>query len=422
MSEPIDVRLAQGVVTGVREGAVCRFEGIPYGEAPVGSLRFRPPAPAKWKGRLDATKPGPVAPQQPSRLRAAMGDFHATQSEDCLRLTIWTPAPDTARRPVLVWLHGGAFQSGGGALDWYAGNSLSRRGDVVVVAINYRLAALGWLYVPGRCANLGLLDQEAAIDWIVDHIGDFGGDPERITVMGQSAGAASAVALLTRSPRFSRVILQSGPLAHRFRPAAQARQLGAVFMKEAGADSFEDLQRVPVQSLLAAQQAPTVLEALKAEGVNRGLFGLVADGEVLAPLDELAFAEAAGRADALVGYTRDEMAAFPGAGRNEESARRGEALFGEPSRQWAMEALERGRDAWLYRFDYGPAPDFGACHCFELPFVFDTVAAFAGAPMMQGVQAPDASRLIDRFQSGWIEFIQGKGPGWKPAPHLEIIA
>ena len=166
MSERVRTALRAGTLTGVRDGGVCRYSAIPYAQAPVGSLRFAPPQPATWRSDRDATRPGTVAPQLPSRLRGAMGDFSAEQSEDCLHLTVWTPAADGKRRPVVVWLHGGAWQSGGGALDWYDGSRLARLGDVVVVAVNYRLAALGWLYVPGQTANAGLLDQEAAIDWV----------------------------------------------------------------------------------------------------------------------------------------------------------------------------------------------------------------------------------------------------------------
>ncbi|WP_313494278.1 carboxylesterase family protein, partial [Achromobacter animicus] len=145
MSERVKAALRTGTLVGVRDGGVCRYGAIPYAQAPVGELRFAPPQPADIRGEFDATGTGPVPPQLPSRLRGAMGDFDAEQSEDCLHLTVWTPAADGKRRPVVVWLHGGAWQSGGGALDWYDGARLAERGDVVVVAVNYRLAALGWL-------------------------------------------------------------------------------------------------------------------------------------------------------------------------------------------------------------------------------------------------------------------------------------
>src|SRR5690606_9607215 len=259
MSTTVRVELEQGPLAGIRQHGVCRFSAIPYAEAPVGALRFAAPRPAAWRGRRDATRPGPDAPQLPSRLRDAMGDFDATQSEDCLHLTVWTTGPDTARWPVLVWLDGGAWYC-------YDGARLAALGDVVVVAVNYRLAALGWLYVPGEAANAGLLDQELAIDWVLDHIAAFGGDPARLTVMGQSAGASSICAMLARRPRFSRAILQSAALGRGFRTAEQAWRLSQAFLRAAGAADLAAARALPVAALLDAQRAPAVVEALQAEG------------------------------------------------------------------------------------------------------------------------------------------------------------
>ena len=206
MSDAVEVGLPQGTLRGLRAAGISRFCGIPYGQAPIGPLRFAAPEPACWSGQLNVTGPAPIAPQLPSRLRDAMGDFIATQDEDCLRLTIWTPGTDAARRPVVIWLHGGAWQSGG-ILPWYDGARLAAQGDVVVVAVSYRLAALGWLALPGGMPNAGLLDQELAVDWVIKHIAAFGGDPAALTLMGQSAGASSICAMLARQPRFSRAIL-----------------------------------------------------------------------------------------------------------------------------------------------------------------------------------------------------------------------
>ena len=131
-----------------------------------------------------------------------MGDFTRPQHEDCLTLTIWTPAPDSVRRPVLVWLHGGAYTTGAASLDWYDGSILSREGDIVVVGVNYRLGALGFLHYPGVCdGNLGIGDQQAALTWIRDHIAAFGGDPACVTVCGQSAGGGSIAQLLLTQAR-----------------------------------------------------------------------------------------------------------------------------------------------------------------------------------------------------------------------------
>ncbi|NMK46548.1 carboxylesterase family protein [Achromobacter sp. Bel] len=422
MNQPVRAVLQAGTLTGERDaGGICRYRAIPYAQAPVGALRFAPPQPAAWRGPFDATRPGPVAPQLPSRLRGAMGDFDAPQSEDCLHLTVWTPGADAARRPVVVWLHGGAWQSGGGALDWYDGSHLAARGDLVVVAVNYRLAALGWLYVPGQTANVGLLDQEMAIDWVLDNIQDLGGDPERVTVMGQSAGASSICAMLARQPRFSRAILQSAALGRGFRSAAQADALGQTFLQAAGADSLDAARGLPVAALLAAQQAPAVQEVLRAEGSSRSQFCPVLDGHTLPHDIAPALQRAASRADVLVAYTRDEMAAFPGHAADAEGRQVGEQVFGAPSRQWATDAVASGRQAWLARFDVAPTARFGACHCIELPFVFDTVDAYT-APMLAGLPEAQAAQLTRRTQDAWIAFIRGDAPGWPMAPHQHVLA
>ncbi|CAB3737571.1 Para-nitrobenzyl esterase [Achromobacter deleyi] len=422
MTESVQARLRAGLLTGLRdENGICRFSAIPYAAPPLGALRFAPPEPARWEGPRDATRPGPVPPQLPSRLRGAMGDFDAPQSEDCLHLTVWTPAADARRRPVVVWLHGGAWQSGAGALDWYDGARLAGRGDVVVVAVNYRLAALGWLHVPGQTANVGLLDQEAAIDWVMDNIDAMGGDPERVTLMGQSAGASSICAMLTRRPRFARAILQSAALGRGFRSSVQAAALGKVFLEAAGAATLQAARALPVEHLLAAQQAPQVVAALQAEGGRRSLFGPVLDGQVLPADIAPALQRAAGRADVLVAYTRNEMAAFPGYGTGPDSQAASEAVFGAPSRQWATDAVAQGRQAWLARVDVAPTEVFLACHCIELPFVFGTLDAFDSAPMLRGLPSAQAARLTETTQRAWLAFIRGETPDWPPAPHLHAL-
>lgn len=422
MLEPITATLSMGQVTGTRAGGVCRFSAIPYARPPVGDLRFRPPEPARWKGTIDATHPGGVSPQLPSRLRGAVGDFSAFQSEDCLHLTLWTPAVDKKRRPVLVWLHGGAWQSGAGALDWYSGERLASRGDIVVVAPNYRLGALGWIATPGETANVGLLDQEAAIAWVIEHIEAFGGDPQNVTVMGQSAGAVSIPCMLMRQPRFQRGILQSASLGRGFRSAAKAHEMADIFLHAAGAADLNEARRLPVQALLNAQQAPAVVQWLASEGAQRSLFAPVADGEVLPTHPELALRAAAARVATLAGCTLDEMAAFPGLGLDQKSRALGEQIYGAPSRQWAQDATTQGQTAWSYRFDHRPNNTFGACHCIELPFVFDTLAAFSTAPMLQGLRTQDGQRLTGQLQSAWLAFIREGDPGWAPWPYQNLFA
>jgi len=350
-----------------------------------------------------------------------MGDFEAEQSEDCLNLTVWTPSTDKKRRPVLVWLHGGAWQSGAGALDWYSGANLAVRGDLVVVSPNYRLGPLGWLAIPGLTANLGLLDQELAIAWVREHIEDFGGDPDQVTVMGQSAGAMNIACMLMREPKFHRAILQSASLGRGFRPLAKAHEIANCFLRAAGASSFEEAQKLPISSLLRAQQDPEVTAWLASEGAQRSLFGPVADGEVL-PLEPAhAILRAAAKVDVLVGYNLDEMAAFPGNGLDEKSHLLGDLIYGNPSWNWARQAAQQGRNAWFYRFDYRANNSFGACHCIELPYVFNTLSAFKNAPMCQGVTPEVAQHLMLEMQQSWIDFVRNKSPGWSPWPYRKCF-
>lgn len=418
----IQTQIREGTILGKLESGVCRFSAIPYAQAPVGSLRWCAPQPAHWRGTLDATRPGPVSPQLPSRLRGAMGDFEAEQSEDCLHLTVWTPAVDQRRRPVVVWLHGGAWQSGAGALDWYSGAYLAARGDVVVVAPNYRLAALGWLYVPGETANVGLLDQEAALAWTRENIESFGGDPEQITVMGQSAGGTNIACLMTRKPVFQRAILQSASLGRGIRSAAQAERLSQVLLQAAGVRNLAQARQLPWQDWLKAQTAPEVAQALQAEGGRRSLFAPVADGEVLAlDVEQQLQTQASAQMDVLLGYTAHEMRAFPGMPAGSQGDLLGNQVFGAPTRAWAQRAVASGRKAWLYRFDVAPSAQFGACHCIELPFVFDTLPSFAHAPMLEGLPAEKGRALVQEMQGAWLDFIHGRPLPWPLAPEMKCF-
>jgi para-nitrobenzyl esterase len=270
-------------------------------------------------------------------------------------------------------------------------------------------------------ANAGLLDAELAIDWVHRHIGAFGGDAEAITVMGQSAGSTMACALLARKPRFSRAILQSAALGRGWRSAAQGRAMAIAFYVACGVSTLEEARALPVETLLQAQVHPAMLEALATEGRGLSMFAPVADGEVLPLNMDVALERAVRRADVLVSYTRDEMAAFPGEGRDTGSAARGEVLFGAPARAWARAAGKAGRRSWLARFDVGPSKRFGACHCVELPFTFGNLDSFAGAPMLQGLPRAQAEALSSRVRAAWIAFIRGQDPGWPQAPFAQLL-
>ncbi len=200
----IDVTTASGTVRGRARGDHLAFAGIPYAAPPVGPNRFLAPRPVEpWTGVREALEPGPVAPQDPLvpfPFRAA-----GPESEDCLTLNVVTPAVDGTRRPVLLWIHGGGLSHGAGSQPAYYGGPLAERGDVVVVSINYRLGALGYLYLGGHggdrwdepaAVHPGQLDQIAALHWVHDNIAGFGGDPANVTIFGQSAGAVAVHTLL----------------------------------------------------------------------------------------------------------------------------------------------------------------------------------------------------------------------------------
>ncbi|GAA0267650.1 carboxylesterase family protein [Actinomadura nitritigenes] len=403
------VHAPAGTLRGGSTGAVTAFLGIPYGCAE----RFAAPRPAPaWPGVRDAGRPGPACPQPPSRLERVMGPgSDLDQDEDCLSLNVWTPGGTGL--PVLVWLHGGGFTSGSGAEAWYDGALLAERGRMVVVTVNHRLGALGYLYLsPGfGPANVGLLDQIAALGWVRENIAAFGGDPGRVTLAGQSAGALSALAMLGHpagSGLFQQVVLQSTPTGvppYGPRDAALIgrRLLDVLGLRPGEADR---LRTVPVPRLLAAQGL--VARRTAAPFKVTPPFQLVADGGV--PADLLT-----GVPDgmpALIGTTRDEARAFfPGAPA-EATAR----LFG------AGALLQAGR-SFAFRFDWSPpGSPFGACHCVELPFVFGGPDAWRAAPMLAGADPADLRRLTDEVQNAWIGFVHTGSPGWPPFPHVRHFA
>ena len=205
MSHPI-VETTHGPIRGTAHDGHSRFAGVPFAAPPVGALRFMPPAPvAPWSEVLNAEHLGPIVPQMPSMMDAALAPGAPSSVQDeatSLTLNVWTPNLDGSR-PVMVWIHGGAFLNGAGSLPVYDGTKLAEQGDVVVVTINYRLAVFGFLHLADlggeafRGSGLaGSLDQVAALEWVRDNIANFGGDPSNVTVFGESAGAMSICTLL----------------------------------------------------------------------------------------------------------------------------------------------------------------------------------------------------------------------------------
>lgn len=458
MAQLLRAKTTLGDFQGIQCGNAVQFRNVPYSAPPVGKLRFAPPHPvAAWTGIRDAGQHGPIPPQLPSRLSNVMGDFSRPQDEDCLTLTITTPAVDNKARPVLVWLHGGAYLSGAGSLDWYDGTTLAHEGDVVVVGVNYRLGALGFLYQPEISnGKLGILDIIAALQWVKEHIRGFGGDPNQVTVMGQSAGAHAIMYMLAQpeaSQLFQRAILQSAPAG--LPPSSEASAL-------ANGNQFLDLLHIEqghpakIAAQLQAESPTRIIEAVDKLASANARFGQV-DPPFMPVFDELstpkrfieAAAEGAGRAgiDLIIGTAREESNSFFNAATlpNPDPAliaerfatlaghesvieeyrhrRPGASMvqllsdlvtdyaFLFPSLQFAESASKAGSRVWVYQFDWSPSNSpLAACHCIEIPFVFGTLQMRNSAPMLQGADEATLIDLSKTIRNAWTDFAHKGDP------------
>ena len=454
------VETTEGRLQGdLRDGHEA-FLNIPFAAPPVGSLRFQPPAPAvAWSGVRAATDFGPSCPQPDSALP---GMAPGPQEEGaCLNLNVYTPRADHQKRPVLVWIHGGACTTGSNRQLMYDGGPLTRRGDVVVVNLNYRLGALGWLN-PGAAAtgfgaNVGLQDQVAGLRWVQANIAAFGGDPGNVTIFGESAGGMSVTTLMaTPSARglFHKVIAQSGAAQATLTPA-QAAQAANVLVEALGmtAVDADALRACSVEDLLAAQLKVT--EQLQADRVMP--WAPVADGSVVPehPLQAIGDG-AAGEIPLLVGSTADEWRLFTIAMPHHRSMQaedvrkrlaqrlssigKGDAqevlalypdlepwqvfdaietdrVFRMPALQLAEAQLAHQPRTFVYCFSW-PSPAvrgmLGACHAVELPFVFGTLDA-PGMARFSG-EGPAAEALAVQVMDAWIAFARHGDPSHPGLP------
>lgn len=321
MSIIVETKL--GALKGIERDNYLEFRGVPYAQPPVAERRFKAPLPLEpWEGVRNADRFSDACLQEEISMFGI-----GSMSEDCLYLNIWTPSADDKKRPVMVWVHGGGYLTGAGSQLIYRGRDLARNGDVVVVTLNYRLGALGFLHLDGvidsshgASNNNGLLDQIAALKWIQQHIEHFGGDSDDITIMGESAGAMSVATLLTcpsAAGSFHRAIIQSGSGDHVL-TKQDAKKITKTFLKaaEIDPDNPEKLWQLDHKQLLKAQKACAKIV------INRGqhrqkvtqigmAFMPVVDGDILpqAPISALEDG-VAGEIPLLVGYTRDEWNLF----------------------------------------------------------------------------------------------------------------
>jgi para-nitrobenzyl esterase len=460
--ETIVVESATGKLAGARSGDILAFKGIPFARPPVGRLRWRmaetcPP----WIGVRDASRFGPACPQTVSRIEAFTGGMLGEQSEDCLYLNVWTPGCDRAKRPVMVWIHGGGFTFGAGSQGTYDGKHLASR-DVVVVTINYRLGAFGFLDL-SDVANAGnsgtgaegLGDQILALDWVKTNIAAFGGNPDNVTIFGESAGGMSVSALLA-SPvargKFHKAIPQSGAghIGHdRDRSARVTRAFLGILGLESG--NAAQLAEAPTETIFKTQSR-LLIQTLRGRG-GRKLGALpfqpAIDGTILPvrPIEAIRNGSANG-IPVLTGTTREEWKLFTAADpRLRLMSARGLTervthiahefapgfldAYGDGSpferfnaymtdKNFTMpmirlaEAQSRTAPVYVYRFDWrSPLLGglMGSCHALDLGFTFGTHGRrLAGVFFGWGTPA---ETLASTMMDCWTAFARTGDPSTK---------
>ena len=428
------IETRQGAVRGVERDGVRVWRGIPFAAAPVGSLRFRPPQPPpRWDGERECGHAGPVSIQSSESIMSGMGP-NTQMSEDCLRLQVFAPASDATKRAVVVWIHGGAFIMGSGSTPLYNGASFAQRHDLIVVTLNYRLGLLGFLYLGDLggepAGNVGLLDQVAALRWVQDNIAAFGGDPDNVTVMGESAGAMSIAHLLVMPAArglFARAILESGAAALEPPTRADATTSATSVLATLGCSTAE-LEKLPVASLLAAQ---TKLSA------ERGLAAVspFVDG-VTVPEPPIAAIRAGEsmQVPLLLGSNRDEWALFDTilpettkvlmaqlegrlgpvlaplrAAYPDQTHLLSDLVFRIPMIRLAE---TNPAPVHMYRFDVA-SPAFGgrlgAAHALELAFVWNQLGQQMALLLLGGDTSPFAPTAL-KIHDTWAAFIKTGDP------------
>jgi len=395
-----------------------------------------------------------------------MGSYEAEQSEDCLHLDIWTCRAAGDRAPVLVFIHGGAFMTGGGSLPCYDGSILAKENGLVVVNITYRLGVLGFFPHPGLGElNLGLHDQVAALRWIAQAISAFGGDPERITVIGQSAGAFSIAAFAgtEEGPRlFNRAIMMSAPVGIKLRTVEQARPIADAVLDALGLDAndVDKLRAMPLDRIFEGLRVLQGRPPLSPTDITPPFMPVL--DRALVQRDPCA-SIALGRAnwcDIMIGMTREEYGAFFIAnpsldelsddalgdlirshGGDDAIVSRlrstrvpatpsmilgdffSDRIFTKPSLEIAAAQTRLGRRAFTYLFDWqSPLSGLGAGHCIDLPFLFGNLDIWQAAPMVRGADRREMHDLSRLFRGAIAAFAEKGDPGGRGLPNWPAYA
>ncbi|MFJ9565301.1 carboxylesterase/lipase family protein [Streptomyces fuscichromogenes] len=455
-----EVITTAGAVRGRREEDLSVFRGIPYGQPPVGEARFAAPRPVlPWDGVREASAFGPPPPQEPlGPDPVPSGGVPA--GDDWLTVNVWTPAADAAaHRPVMVWIYGGAYKFGSADDPAYDAGRLSRDGDLVVVTLNYRVGIEGFARIEGAPANRGLLDQVAALEWVRENITAFGGDPDQVTVFGESAGAGSIAALMAMDRArglFRRAIAQSVPGT--FFSDALAADIAGTIAGELGLrPTVADLAGVDPRKLTGAGAA---VSARMREYAHRWgpvaltptAFSPVVDGEVLTTTPWASLEAGSARdVELVVGHNRDEFRLFlllggllgrvddglassamglfgpgPDAGQAYRTAFpqasaeqlfelvQSDWLFRMPSLHLAEAHAAGGGRTHMYELTWAAPANggvLGACHGLDVPLTFGVYGGL-GAMLIGPEPSPETEALSARFRSAWSAFATTGDPGW----------